>query len=91
MFYSNDDDSEKEIAKAAGSPAFLAPEICGLSDSASASSKEPPIDPYALDIWAMGVTLFCFIFGQVPFTGNSEFEVFHAINNQTYVSKRALI
>ena len=76
-----DNFSLTEIAKAAGSPAFLAPEICGFSDSAS-DSEESYIDPFALDIWAMGITLYCFAFGKLPFNGENEFEVFYAINNK---------
>jgi serine/threonine protein kinase len=35
-----------------------------------------------LDIWAIGVTLFCIVFGLIPFTGQTEFELFHAIVKQ---------
>ena len=35
-----------------------------------------------IDIWAMGVTLYCLIFGQVPFMGQTEFELFHIIVKQ---------
>jgi serine/threonine protein kinase len=78
----NDDLSLVEIAKAAGSPAFLAPEICGVSERDS-DSEDAVIDPFAIDIWAMGVTLFCLAFGKLPFNGENEFEVFYAINNKS--------
>ena len=81
IFNMNDHATEMELAKAAGSPAFLAPEVCGYSDEYT----NLPINPYAIDIWAMGITLYCLVFGQVPFTGNTEFEVFHAINHKQYV------
>ena len=35
-----------------------------------------------LDIWAIEDTLFCIVFGLIPFTGQTEFELFHAIVKQ---------
>ncbi len=35
-----------------------------------------------IDIWAMGVTLYCLLFGVVPFNGQNEFELFHVITKQ---------
>lgn len=32
-----------------------------------------------IDIWALGVTLYCFLFGKVPFNANSELELFQMI------------
>ncbi|KAJ3327523.1 hypothetical protein HDU76_011645, partial [Blyttiomyces sp. JEL0837] len=36
----------------------------------------------AIDVWALGVTLFCLVFGQVPFKAETEFELFHVICKQ---------
>ncbi|XP_019750658.1 calcium/calmodulin-dependent protein kinase kinase 1 [Hippocampus comes] len=47
------------LSSTAGTPAFMAPET--LSDKRKSFSGK------ALDVWAMGVTLFCFIFGKCPF------------------------
>ncbi|KAJ3206649.1 hypothetical protein HDU83_000385 [Entophlyctis luteolus] len=33
----------------------------------------------AIDVWALGVTLFCLVYGRVPFTADTEFELFHVI------------
>ncbi|KAJ3414231.1 hypothetical protein HDV05_006848 [Chytridiales sp. JEL 0842] len=36
----------------------------------------------AIDVWALGVTLYCLIFGRVPFVAATEFELFHVISKQ---------
>ncbi|PKC61449.1 kinase-like protein [Rhizophagus irregularis] len=62
----NTDDTD--LTKTAGSPAFFAPELCF-------PAQRPPITK-AIDIWALGVTLYCFVFGQCPFIADTEFELF---------------
>ncbi|KAM6960843.1 calcium/calmodulin-dependent protein kinase kinase 1b [Aplochiton taeniatus] len=47
------------LSSSAGTPAFMAPETISESEE-SFSGK-------ALDVWAMGITLFCFVFGKCPF------------------------
>lgn len=47
------------LSSTAGTPAFMAPET--LSDKFKSFSGK------ALDVWAMGVTLHCFVFGKCPF------------------------
>ncbi|TRY89428.1 hypothetical protein DNTS_010828 [Danionella cerebrum] len=47
------------LSNSAGTPAFMAPET--LTD------RDLRFSGKALDIWAMGVTLFCFVFGKCPF------------------------
>ncbi|KAJ2393045.1 hypothetical protein H4S02_000434 [Coemansia sp. RSA 2611] len=55
-------------------------------DDADASSDDEPDQPLpanlitpAIDIWAMGVTLYCLIYGRVPFQATTEFELFNVI------------
>ncbi|XP_059155965.1 calcium/calmodulin-dependent protein kinase kinase 1-like isoform X2 [Physella acuta] len=47
------------LTNSAGTPAFMAPET--LKDDANNFQGK------ALDIWALGITLYCFIYGKVPF------------------------
>ncbi|RLV90708.1 SNF1-activating kinase 1 [Spathaspora sp. JA1] len=79
--------NELDLAKTAGTPAFFAPELCRFGDISSTPSVEefeastPKID-YKIDIWALGVTLYCILFGKVPFNADSEYELFQVIVNQ---------
>lgn len=69
--------NEFELAKTAGSPAFFAPELC----VSTTDEKRPPID-HKIDIWAFGVTLYCMLFGRVPFIAETELNLFEAIVNE---------
>ncbi|XP_030005345.1 calcium/calmodulin-dependent protein kinase kinase 2 isoform X1 [Sphaeramia orbicularis] len=51
--------SDALLTSTVGTPAFLAPEA--LSETRKNFSGK------ALDVWAMGVTLYCFVFGVCPF------------------------
>lgn len=70
---------DRELAETAGTPAFFAPELCCASESNQ--PKSPRISK-AIDVWALGVTLYCFIFGTCPFIAATEFELFDAIPTQ---------
>lgn len=67
---------DKELSETAGTPAFFAPELCCTD-----AHKRPRITK-SIDVWALGVTLYCFIFGQCPFTAATEFELFDVIPTQ---------
>jgi [calcium/calmodulin-dependent protein kinase] kinase len=58
-------------AKSAGSPAFFPPELCvaGHGD----------ISGPAADIWSMGVTLYCLLFGCLPFRHRGILELCESI------------
>lgn len=59
--------NDSELAQKAGTPPFLAPEIVYYHTAGySLTDPIPPITK-AIDIWALGVTLYCFLFGQLPF------------------------
>ncbi|KAJ1857910.1 hypothetical protein LPJ76_001392 [Coemansia sp. RSA 638] len=52
-------------------------------DISSDDELDPPLPANlitpAIDIWAMGVTLYCLIYGRVPFQASNEFELFNVI------------
>lgn len=77
-----DTNDEFELAKTAGTPAFFAPELCATSSPDG--GPRPPITSM-IDIWAVGVTLFCLIYGQLPFCAENEFELFDVIANDPLV------
>lgn len=49
--------NDAQLSSTAGTPAFMAPEA--ISDSGQSFSGK------ALDVWATGVTLYCFVYGKV--------------------------
>ncbi|CCG84984.1 protein of unknown function [Taphrina deformans PYCC 5710] len=69
--------SALELAKTAGTPAFFAPELCW-----TAETQDKPCITKAIDIWALGVTLFCLLCGRVPFEAHNEFELFDKITTE---------
>ncbi|KAK4610894.1 Serine/threonine-protein kinase ssp1 [Fulvia fulva] len=80
------DDEAKELAKTVGTPAFYAPELCIV---------DPTDDPLpvtkAIDVWALGVTLFCMIFARTPFVDN-EFVVMRQIaDEEIYLPRKRLL
>ncbi|XP_051491728.1 calcium/calmodulin-dependent protein kinase kinase 1 isoform X2 [Apus apus] len=51
--------NDAQLSSTAGTPAFMAPEA--ISDTGKSFSGK------ALDVWAMGITLYCFVHGKCPF------------------------
>ncbi|KAI7834879.1 kinase-like domain-containing protein [Kickxella alabastrina] len=80
-FKYDEKDEERELAKTAGTPAFFAPEMCCTNEELAKPLPANVITP-AIDIWAMGVTLYCLIYGRVPFRATTEFELFNIIPRQ---------
>lgn len=68
-----DKSEDMKIAKSAGSPAFMAPELCIVQKDGVAGKPA--------DIWSMGVTLYCLRFGHVPFTTSNIIDLHDSIAN----------
>ncbi|XPS76346.1 Non-specific serine/threonine protein kinase [Ascochyta lentis] len=66
-----DKDGEMRTAKSAGSPAFMPPELC--------VAKHGHVSGRAADIWSMGCTLYCLLFGRIPFEKHGMIELYQAI------------
>ncbi|RLN53421.1 hypothetical protein BBJ28_00009575, partial [Nothophytophthora sp. Chile5] len=58
-----------------GTYQFLAPECC----------SGEPYDPFKVDIWAVGIVLYIFLFGKLPFTSESTRELFDEITRAEIV------
>ncbi|XP_046841423.1 calcium/calmodulin-dependent protein kinase kinase 2-like [Xenia sp. Carnegie-2017] len=61
------------LSKTAGSPAFMAPE--------SLQATKDKYSGKAADVWAMGVTLYCFVFGNIPFNHGNRFSLYELIKS----------
>ncbi|KAJ3059414.1 hypothetical protein HDU98_004563, partial [Podochytrium sp. JEL0797] len=62
-----------KTSKSEGSPAFFAPELC--------VPRHGEISAKAVDLWAMGVTLYCLTRGKLPFTGGSIVDLYEDVKN----------
>ncbi|KAF2847261.1 Pkinase-domain-containing protein [Plenodomus tracheiphilus IPT5] len=66
-----DKEGEMKTAKSAGSPAFMPPELC--------VAKHGHVSGRAADIWSMGCTLYCLLFGRIPFERTGMIELYQSI------------
>jgi serine/threonine protein kinase len=80
------EDEAVELAKTVGTPAFYAPELCRTDPDADT----PKIDG-GIDVWALGVTLYCLIYGRVPFHDTNTFTLMKVISEEEpYIPKYRL-
>ncbi|KAI1481416.1 kinase-like protein [Daldinia eschscholtzii] len=81
-----DFDDDLELAKTVGTPAFFAPELCYTD----AEGEQPKISEQ-IDVWSLGVTLYCLIFARIPFMAEDEYQMFHKIaKEEVYIPRRRL-
>ncbi|KAK9753902.1 Protein kinase domain [Popillia japonica] len=74
------DGSDAFISSTAGTPAFTAPEALEHRDGFS--GKAADICGKAADIWSMGVTLFAFVYGRVPFHDHNILGLYSKIRHE---------
>ncbi|CAL9735236.1 serine/threonine-protein kinase Elm1p [Monosporozyma servazzii] len=72
---------QKEVNKIVGTPAFIPPELCQFGNLQNIESKTI-IDGYKIDIWALGIMLYCIIYNELPFCGDNEFATYHQITSR---------
>ena len=74
-------DDPRELAKTVGTPAFYAPELCytDASQFEGGSDGTGPKINGALDLWALGVTLYGMVYGRLPFVADDEMGMFQKI------------
>lgn len=81
-----DFDDDLELAKTVGTPAFFAPELCYTD-----IEVEQPKVTEQIDVWSLGITLYCLIFARLPFLADDEYQLFKCIaKDNVYIPRRRL-
>ncbi|KIJ60403.1 hypothetical protein HYDPIDRAFT_98798 [Hydnomerulius pinastri MD-312] len=84
---------DSDLSKRAGTPPFLAPEVISEYTSTDpspsiGSTAVPHRQPItkAIDVWALGVTMYCLLFGNIPFRApdSSEYVLYNVICNHDW-------
>ncbi|OAQ88937.1 serine/threonine-protein kinase ssp1 [Purpureocillium lilacinum] len=82
-----DFDDDLELAKTVGTPAFFAPELCYTD----IDKQEQPKVSEQIDVWSLGVTLYCLIYARIPFLAEDEFQMFRKIATEdVHISRKRL-
>ncbi|KAJ3566005.1 hypothetical protein NPX13_g7296 [Xylaria arbuscula] len=68
--------NEMMTNKSAGSPAFIPPELCQV--------RHGDVSGKAVDVWSMGVTLYCLKYGRLPFNGQHVLDMYEAIREKPF-------
>lgn len=83
LILENNANDDKELGKTMGTPAFFAPELCQFVNNRLLMFNEVDLQKSKIDaridIWSLGVVLYCLIFHQLPFEGHNEFSLFKNI------------
>lgn len=81
-----DFDDDLELAKTVGTPAFFAPELCYTD----LDMEQPKINEQ-IDVWSLGITLYCLIFARIPFLADDEYQLFKKIAKEdVYIPRQRL-
>jgi [calcium/calmodulin-dependent protein kinase] kinase len=72
-----DFDPAVELAKTVGTPAFYAPELCQTDED-----EDPAPVTGQIDVWALGVTLYCLVYGRTPYYDGNTFVLMRRIAEQ---------
>lgn len=84
-------DDEKDLARSVGTPAFWAPELCYEEVSMFADNAAPKITG-ALDLWALGITLYCMVYARLPFYASEGMGLHAAIcTTEVFLPKTRLV
>lgn len=70
------DGADALLTNTAGTPAFTAPECLSIKQGDS------PYSGKAADIWSLGVTLYCLVFGSLPFHDENIVVIYNKIRSQ---------
>ncbi|UKZ68323.1 uncharacterized protein TrAtP1_009362 [Trichoderma atroviride] len=82
-----DFDDDLELSKTVGTPAFFAPELCYTDPD----EPQPKVSEQ-IDVWSLGVTLYCLIYARIPFLAEDEFQMFRKIaTEEVYIPRRRLM
>ncbi|EME84457.1 uncharacterized protein MYCFIDRAFT_152681, partial [Pseudocercospora fijiensis CIRAD86] len=81
----HDQDEAKELAKTVGTPAFYAPELCSTDPA-----DEPLPVTKAIDVWALGITLFCMLFARTPFVDDQYVVMRQIADDEVYIPQQRL-
>ncbi|KAK4155059.1 hypothetical protein C8A00DRAFT_42289 [Chaetomidium leptoderma] len=85
-----DFDNDLELAKTVGTPAFFAPELCATDLFDAPPGKQPKVTEQ-IDVWSLGVTLYCLVYARLPFLAEDEWQMFKRIANvEVYIPDRRL-
>ncbi|KAH8906817.1 kinase-like protein [Coniochaeta sp. PMI_546] len=86
-----DFDNDLELAKTVGTPAFFAPELCYTDSLDALPGQSQPKITEQIDVWSLGVTLYCLIFARIPFLAEDEWQMFRKIaTEEVYIPTRRL-
>jgi [calcium/calmodulin-dependent protein kinase] kinase len=86
-----DFDNDLELAKTVGTPAFFAPELCYTDNLDAQPGQGQPKITEQIDVWSLGVTLYCLIYARIPFLAEDEWQMFRKIaTEEVYIPTRRL-